>query len=224
MRQTATSEERKNESRHLDRITLKVSGLENCLLDSGVETTMIEFEALLLLQPKSYILQDKQTLLSVQETSFQSMGTVDVSRYKWCPISLDVAESLVYEVVLGIAAGADVRCHRLDLACGLVVIPKLAFNSKEKEQLLQQRTGLIFLDWIHRYYKISTLWSNSTCEGGRQEFLSVVDLHVQADQNHSTKIHVILEASDPFDVVLGTAFLQQEQSVMAETKEGLKTF
>jgi hypothetical protein len=82
MRQTATSEERKNESRHLDRITLKVSGLENCLLDSGVETTMIEFEALLLLQPKSYILQDKQTLLSVQETSFQSMGTVDVSRYK----------------------------------------------------------------------------------------------------------------------------------------------
>jgi len=62
-------------------------------------------------------------------------------------------------------------------------------------------------------------------EGSTQAILESVDLYLKTDQGHQSKIPSYLyDTSAPFDVILGTDFLQQEQAVMAWTAEGLRTF
>ena len=62
-------------------------------------------------------------------------------------------------------------------------------------------------------------------EGSTQAILESVDLYLKTDQGHQSKIPSYLyDTSAPFDVILGTDFLQEEQAVMAWTTEGLRTF
>jgi hypothetical protein len=62
-------------------------------------------------------------------------------------------------------------------------------------------------------------------EGSTQEILESVDLYLKTDQGHHSKISSYLnDTSAPFDVILGTDFLQQEQAVMAWATEVLRTF
>jgi len=62
-------------------------------------------------------------------------------------------------------------------------------------------------------------------EGSTQAILESVDLYLKTDQGHQSKIPSYLyDTSAPFDVILGTDFLQQEQAVMAWTTKGLRTF
>jgi|NOAtaT_5_FD_contig_41_2520623_length_1516_multi_4_in_0_out_0_2 hypothetical protein len=63
-------------------------------------------------------------------------------------------------------------------------------------------------------------------ERRKQEILGVVDIHLHTeDQDRESKISTYLhDTTAIFDALLGTDFLQQEQEVMAWTKEGLKTF
>ena len=62
-------------------------------------------------------------------------------------------------------------------------------------------------------------------EGSTQAISESVDLYLRTDQGYHSKIPSYLyDTSAPFDVILGTDFLQQEQAVMAWTTEGLRTF
>jgi len=55
--------------------------------------------------------------------------------------------------------------------------------------------------------------------------LQSIDLFLKTDQGHHSKTPSYLyDTSAPFNVILGTDFLQQEQAVMACTTEGLRTF
>jgi hypothetical protein len=62
-------------------------------------------------------------------------------------------------------------------------------------------------------------------QGSTQAVLGSVDLYLKTDQGHHSKIPSYLyDTTAPFDVILGTDLLQQEQAVMAWTTEGLRTF
>jgi len=62
-------------------------------------------------------------------------------------------------------------------------------------------------------------------EGSAQTILESIDLYLKTDPGlHSKTPSYLYDTSAPFDVNLGTDFLQQEQAVMAWTTEGLRTF
>jgi len=62
-------------------------------------------------------------------------------------------------------------------------------------------------------------------DGSTQAILESVDLYLKTNQGHHSKIpSYSYDTSAPFDVIVGTDFLQQEQAVMAWTTEGFRKF
>jgi len=132
--------ERKRERRRLARIVLPVGEVQlRCLLDSGVEVSLIDCEVLKCLDPWNYVLDDNKedTFLSINGSEFVSVGKAVVTLASGNKVPFVVASDLVHEVVLAI----DILDNAtLDLAHGVVVIPKLAFEG----QLERGGVGAIF--------------------------------------------------------------------------------
>ena len=106
---------------------LLVTGVRvKCLVDSGAEIFLLDYDVTLNIDRKRDVcFRRRDVFLSIPGMDFESIGTADFTLHPGATLTFVVAKGLLHEVVLGMDILGDAT---LDLAHGIVFIPKLAFD------------------------------------------------------------------------------------------------